>query len=242
MAEGRAGGRNPPGAPREGTRQDDEQAAFLEAGRVLFAQHCDFIAGAVDLGGLPAPSLPEVAFAGRSNVGKSSLINALTGRDALARVSHTPGRTQQINFFSLGDRLALVDLPGYGYAQVSKRKARDWRGLTELYLKGRPTLRRVLLLIDARHGLKQSDRAIMTLLDGAAQSYQILLTKADELKPDALAATVAAVAREAARHPAAYPEVLATSAVTGIGIPALRAELARLASPNPLRSGTVALE
>ena len=216
--------------------------AAIEAGRRLFAGECRFTAGATEPGALPPIELPEAAFAGRSNVGKSSLLNALTGRRALARVSHTPGRTQQINFFSLGDRLALVDLPGYGYAQVSKRKARDWRGLTELYLKGRPTLRRVLLLIDARHGLKQSDRAIMTLLDGAAQSYQILLTKADELKPDALAATAAAVAREAARHPAAYPEVLATSAVTGLGIPALRAELARLASPNPLRSGTGALE
>jgi GTP-binding protein len=162
-------------------------------------------------------------------------VNALTGRNTLARVSHTPGRTQQINFFVLGDRLMLVDLPGYGYAKVSKRIARDWRGLAELYLKGRPTLRRVLLLVDSRHGLKDSDRAIMKLLDGAAQSYQIVLTKADKQKPDALRALSDAIATEAATHVAAHPEILATSAFTGHGIERLRAELALLAAPNALR-------
>ena len=208
----------------------------MKIGNVEFARACARPEDLIDDGS------PEVSFVGRSNVGKSSLLNALTGRRTLARVSHTPGRTQQINFFALADRLGLVDLPGYGYAKVAKRKARGWRDLTELYLRGRPTLRRVLLLIDARHGLKDNDRAVMTRLDKAAQSYQILLTKADEVKPAALAATIAAVAREAARHPAAHPEVHATSAVTGLGIPALRAELARFASPNPLRAGNLALE
>jgi GTP-binding protein len=222
------------------TESIDEAA--LEAGRRLFAGECRFVAGTTVPDALPPIGLPEVAFAGRSNVGKSSLVNALTGRRTLARVSHTPGRTQQINFFALADRLMLVDLPGYGYAKVAKRKARDWRDLTRLYLKGRPTLRRVLLLVDARHGLKDGDRAAMTGLDEAAQSYQIVLTKADAPKPDALAATLAAVAAEAARHPAAHPEIRATSAVTGFGIPALRAELARFASPDPFRSESVAIE
>ena len=216
--------------------------AELEAGRLLFAGECRFVAGAAEPSALPPFELPEVAFAGRSNVGKSSLVNALTGRRTLARISNTPGRTQQINFFDLAGRLMLVDLPGYGYAQVGKRKSREWRGLAELYLKGRPTLRRVLLLVDARHGFKDSDRAIMKQLDEAAQSYQIVLTKADAQKPPALEAMRAGTSREAARHPAAHPEVLATSARTGLGIPALRAELARLAAADPSRSRTHAIE
>ncbi|MGD9743488.1 MAG: ribosome biogenesis GTP-binding protein YihA/YsxC [Dongiaceae bacterium] len=215
--------------------ETETSAEEREAGRRLFAAECGFVAGADNPDALPPISLPEIGFAGRSNVGKSSLVNALTGRNTLARVSHTPGRTQQINFFALGDRLMLVDLPGYGYAKVSKRVARDWRGLAELYLKGRPTLRRVLLLVDSRHGLKDSDRAIMTLLDGAAQSYQIVLTKADKQKPDALRALSDAIATEAATHVAAHPEILATSAFTGLGIERLRAELALLAVPNALR-------
>lgn len=213
----------------------EASAADREAGRRLFAAECRFVAGADNPAALPPISLPEIGFAGRSNVGKSSLVNALTGRHTLARVSNTPGRTQQINFFVLGDRLMLVDLPGYGYAKVAKHTARDWRGLAELYLKGRPTLRRVLLLIDARHGLKDSDRAIMTLLDAAAQSYQIVLTKADKQKPEALRALAAEVATEAATHVAAHPEILATSALSGLGIEALRAELALLAASNALR-------
>jgi len=214
----------------------------IEAGRRLFAGECRFVAGATEPAMLPPFELPEVAFAGRSNVGKSSLVNALTGRRTLARVSNTPGRTQQINFFELAGRLMLVDLPGYGYAQVAKRKSRGWRDLAELYLKGRPTLRRTLLLVDARHGLKENDRAIMKLLDAAAQSYQLVLTKADAPKPAALEAVRAATVTEAARHPAAHPDVLATSAATGLGIPELRAELARLAVRDTSRSGNLALE
>ena len=163
------------------------EAAELEAGRLLFAGACDFVAGAATVAQLPPLGLPEVAFAGRSNVGKSSLINALTGRKALARVSHTPGRTQQINFFSLADRLMLVDLPGYGYAAVSKQKVANWTGLIEDYLKGRPQLKRVCLLIDARHGLKETDKAAMELMDSSAVVYQVVLTKADKLKPGPLA-------------------------------------------------------
>jgi len=209
--------------------------AALEAGRLLFAQDCRFVAGATNAGALPPPSLPEIAFAGRSNVGKSSLVNALTGRRTLARVSNTPGRTQQINFFDLGGRLMLVDLPGYGYAAAGRSKVHAWSALIALYLKGRPSLRRLCLLIDARHGLKAIDRETMAELDRAALSYQILLTKADKVTPAGLAAVRQAVAAEARRRRAAHPEILATSAVDGSGIAELRAELAALSSPNPLR-------
>ncbi|MCY4065501.1 MAG: ribosome biogenesis GTP-binding protein YihA/YsxC, partial [Rhodospirillaceae bacterium] len=159
----------------------------LEAGRLLFAQECSFVAGVVQVGGLPPDALPEVAFAGRSNVGKSSLINALTNRKALARTSNTPGRTQQINFFDLGGRLCLVDLPGYGYARASKDKVRRWNALIRDYLRGRASLRRVCLLIDARRGLTPGDREIMGLLDASAVSYQIVLTKSDKLHESELA-------------------------------------------------------
>src|SRR4029077_5710987 len=164
-----------------------EAAAAIETGRLLFAQACDFIAGATKAEALPAPRLPEVAFAGRSNVGKSSLINALTGQKALARVSHTPGRTQQVNFFDLGQRLTLVDLPGYGYAAVGRERVDAWSALIRAYLKHRPNLRRLCLLVHARHGLKDSDRQTMDELDKSGLSYQLVLTKADQLKPDALA-------------------------------------------------------
>jgi len=209
--------------------QRGRTAEEIEAARKLFAGPCDFIAGAASLESLPASSLPEVAFAGRSNVGKSSLVNALTGRRTLARVSHTPGRTQQLNFFDLGGRLQLVDLPGYGYAKVSKGKVRQWTQLLESYLRGRPTLKRVCLLIDSRHGLKEADRETMKNLDSAAVSYQLVLTKADKLKPAERDKILAATESLLAKRPAAHPTVLATSAETGAGVPKLRAALAEVA-------------
>jgi GTP-binding protein len=205
-------------------------AAALESGRLLFAAECRFTAGAATLDALPPVYLPEIAFIGRSNVGKSSLVNALTGRKTLARVSVTPGRTQQINFFELGSRLVLVDLPGYGFARASKQKSRDWTKLTRLYLKGRANLRRALVLIDARHGLKTIDRDTLRFLDEAAVSYQVVLTKADKVPPPDLAVQIAATGTELAKHVAAYPEVLATSAVSGTAIPELRARLASVAA------------
>ena len=211
-----------------------ELAAALEAGRRLFAQPCDFLIAAAQPAQLPESTLPEVAFAGRSNVGKSSLVNALTGRKTLARTSNTPGRTQQLIFFDLGGRLMLVDLPGYGFASAPKEAVARWSGLTRAYLRGRPALRRVCLLIDARHGLKDSDRAMMTLLDEAAVSYQAVLTKADKTKAAELARTRDASERELARHGAAHPEVLATSALKGAGIAELRAALAALSDAGAL--------
>lgn len=204
-------------------------ARALEAGRLLFAQECRFVAGAASREQIPPDSLPEVCFAGRSNVGKSSLINALTSRRTLAKVSHTPGRTRQLNFFALGGRLMLTDLPGYGYAKASKQQVADWTKLVELYLVGRSPLRRALLLIDARHGPKDVDRSVMAMLDKAAVAYQAVLTKADQLRPTELAERTAAVVSELARHPAAHPDVLATSAHTGQGVAELRASLAALA-------------
>ena len=215
------------GAPGTGTPE------ALEAGRLLFAQSCAFLTAAAQEGQLPDLGLPEVAFAGRSNVGKSSLLNALAGRKTLARTSHTPGRTRQINFFDLGGRLMLVDLPGYGYARAAKTDIKRWTGLTRGYLKGRAQLRRVCLLIDARHGLKDNDRDVMRELDQAAVSYQVVLTKTDKLKPAALVAIRRLVSGELARHPAAHPESPATSAVTGAGLAELRAGLAALAAPPP---------
>lgn len=206
-------------------------AEALEAGRILFAQSCDFIMGAVDMVRLPAPDLPEVAFAGRSNVGKSSLINAITNRKSLARTSNTPGRTQQLNFFDLGGRLMLTDLPGYGYARVPVAQVRGWTELVNAYLRGRPNLRRVCVLIDARHGLKDSDLKLMKMLDAAAVSYQIVLTKVDKVKPAELARCLDSVGGKLRAHVAAHPEVHVTSAVEGRGIPELRAALAELALP-----------
>lgn len=213
------------------------EAAAAEAyGRWLFAQACDFVAAAAVADQLPAAELPEVAFAGRSNVGKSSLINVLTGRKTLARTSNTPGRTRQINFFRLGEALLLADLPGYGYARAPKSEVRRWNALIFDYLRGRASLRRVVLLLDARHGVKQSDEAVMVRLDQAAVSYQAVLTKADKLKAEARARRVDEVGAALQRHPAAHPEVLLTSARTGEGLPELRAALAALA-----RAATVGL-
>jgi GTP-binding protein len=181
-----------------------------------------FITGAADLGGLPPPGPPEIAFAGRSNVGKSSLINAIAGRKALARVSNTPGRTQQINFFAVDEGMVVVDLPGYGYAEAPKDTVAGWTELIRLYLKGRVTLRHVLLLIDGRHGVKPNDHEIMTMLDRAAVPYQVILTKAD--KVGVAAAERMRVATEAAllKHTAARTNVLLTSSEKGTGIPELR--------------------
>ena len=201
----------------------------LEAGRLLFAAECRFVWGAATLDQLPEASLPEVTFSGRSNVGKSSLINALTGRKTLARTSDTPGRTQQLNFFNLGERLLLVDLPGYGYAKESRTKVEAWSEMVRRYLKGRVPLRRVCLLIDSRHGPKPGDESMMTLLDGAAVPFQVVLTKADKMSAKALAATVAATQAAIKRHPAAYPEPHITSSESGEGIPELRASLTALA-------------
>lgn len=211
---------------------DDPDA--IEGGRLLFARECIFLVGAVRIGDLPEPVLPEVAFAGRSNVGKSSLVNALTGRRTLARTSQTPGRTREINFFGLGGRLVLVDLPGYGYARVSRSRVREWTGLTIDYLRGRTNLRRVCLLVDSRHGLKSSDEEVMDLLDQSAVAYQVVLTKADKTRAADLDRTVAAIEATFPRHVAAHPRVLVTSAAKGHGIAALRAELAALAAPSQL--------
>ncbi len=218
-----------PAGPSEET--EDEVAAAIEFGRWLFAQSCTFLISAAREEQLPDPALPEVTFAGRSNVGKSSLVNALTGRKTLARTSNTPGRTRLVNLFDLGGRLVLVDLPGYGYARASKSDIKQWTGLTRAYLKGRPSLRRACLLIDARHGLKASDREVMKRLDEAAVSYQAVLTKADKTTEAGLAKVVAGTAAELARHPAAHPRVLVTSARDGTGIAELRAALAALAEP-----------
>jgi GTP-binding protein len=209
----------------------EETARALEAGRKLFAQACEFMLGVASESQLPDSDLQEVGFAGRSNVGKSSLINALTGRKTLARTSNTPGRTRQLNFFDLGGRLVLVDLPGYGYAKAAKREVAAWNELILAYLKGRVQLARVCLLIDARHGLKPNDIEIMALLDQAAVSYQIVLTKADKLHPEPLARLIGDLAPRIKQHPACHPEVIATSAQTGQGIDILRAELASFAAP-----------
>jgi len=208
---------------------DSPDRDALEVGRLLFAQECRFVIGVARIDDLPADDLPEIAFAGRSNVGKSSLINALTGRKTLARTSNTPGRTQQLNFFNLGERLMIVDLPGYGYAKAPKGEVDRWNRLIRLYLKGRVGLRRLCVLVDARHGLKPSDRQVMDMLDEAAVVYQIVLTKADKVKAGDLDRRRAEIAAEIARRPAANPEIMATSALKGAGIPDLRAALAELA-------------
>jgi GTP-binding protein len=203
-------------------------ADWAEAGRKLFAGACEFIFAAASSDGLPPVGAPEAAFAGRSNVGKSSLVNALTGRSGLARTSRTPGRTQELIFFDLHGQATLVDMPGYGYAAASKAKTAAWGELARDYLRGRPTLLRVFVLVDGRHGLKESDQETMRLLDAAAVSYAIVMTKGDEVKAADKSARVAATLEALRKHVAAYPEVMFTSARTGEGIADLRAHIARL--------------
>jgi GTP-binding protein len=211
--------------PREGELVADPLVA-----KKLFAGEAKFVWGAQSVEGLPPQKLPEIAFAGRSNVGKSSLINALTGRKALARVSQTPGRTREINFFDLSGKLMLVDLPGYGYAKASKELASEWQHMIFTYLRGRASLKRVVLLIDARRGIMAVDEAVMELLDKSAVSYAIALTKADSLKPAELAEVKEKVEAQAKTHTAAYPSLFATSAYKGVSLEPLQCHLAALAA------------
>ncbi|MEM1066043.1 MAG: ribosome biogenesis GTP-binding protein YihA/YsxC [Pseudomonadota bacterium] len=204
-------------------------AEEIEAGRKLFAGQTEFLKGVVAMDGLPPADRPEVCVAGRSNVGKSTLINALTGRKALARASNTPGRTQEINYFTLGDSHYLVDLPGYGFANAPVAVVARWQALLKTYLAGRPTLRRAFVLIDARHGVKPVDEEILSLLDTAAVPFQTVLTKADKVKARDRARVLAQVRGALAGHPAAFPELVVTSSETGQGVETLRALIATLA-------------
>ncbi|MER2510453.1 ribosome biogenesis GTP-binding protein YihA/YsxC [Amaricoccus sp.] len=211
------------------TLAEPAEPGAVEAGRRLFAGPCDFLKGVTAMEALPPADRLEVCFAGRSNVGKSSLINALTGRKALARASNTPGRTQEINFFALGPARYLVDLPGYGFAEAPKAVVEKWQALLRAYLAGRPTLRRVFLLIDARHGVKAVDGEIMALLNRSAVTFQLVLTKADKPRPGELSPTIEQVKAALGQHPAAFPEIVVTSAETGEGIETLRAIIAEMA-------------
>ncbi len=204
----------------------EPDAPDMEAGRLLFAGRVEFLKGVVAMGGLPPADRPEVCFAGRSNVGKSSLINALTGRRTLARASNTPGRTQEINYFTLGESRYLVDLPGYGYAEAPVAVVAKWQALLRAYLAGRATLRRAFVLIDARHGVKKVDEDILTLLDRSAVPFQAVLTKIDKISTDTLDETLDQVRGALARHPAAFPELVLTSSEKGTGIDTLRGVIA----------------
>ncbi|HEV2865842.1 MAG TPA: ribosome biogenesis GTP-binding protein YihA/YsxC [Allosphingosinicella sp.] len=205
--------------------------ALAEAARKLFAGPVAFLKSAPELKFLPEPSLPEIAFAGRSNVGKSSLLNKLTNRSGLARTSNTPGRTQELNIFEVGEppKLRLVDMPGYGFAKAPKDAARRWRFLVNDYLRGRAVLKRTLLLIDSRHGLKELDREVMKMLDDAAVGYRLVLTKADKVKATELAEVQRTTEEEARRRPAAHPDIIATSSETGLGMERLRTAVAEAA-------------
>ena len=210
------------------TDETDHSRQAIEAARRLFAGDCQFMLGVVSMQTLPPPDVPEVAFAGRSNVGKSSILNALTGRKALARTSNTPGRTRELNFFDLASRLRLVDLPGYGYARASKTEVAAWQGLIKDYLRGRPNLRRVCMLIDARHGLKPVDMEIMDILDVSAVAYQIVFTKTDKVKLTDLEKLSQSTAAKLSKRAAAHPFQRVTSSHKGNGIAELRADLASL--------------
>lgn len=207
--------------------EPDQHAS--ETGRKLFAGQVDFVKGVVAMSGLPPADRAEVCYAGRSNVGKSSLINALTGRKALARASNTPGRTQEINYFALGDSHYLVDLPGYGYANAPLPKVAAWQALLKQYLSGRATLRRAFVLIDARHGIKEVDEEILSLLDSAAVTFQCVLTKADKVKAQDRETVLTQVRGKLAKHPAAFPEIILTSSEKGDGLATLRATIAGVA-------------
>ncbi len=207
---------------------EEPDFATAERGRKLFAGNTDFLKGVVAMDGLPEADRIEVCFAGRSNVGKSTLINALTGRKGLARASNTPGRTQEINYFTLLESHFLVDLPGYGYAEAPLAVVQQWQALLKSYLQGRATLRRAFVLIDARHGVKAVDEEIMKLLDIAAVPFQAVLTKTDKVKEKDLEASLARTRKALATHPAAYPEIILTSSEKGLGIPTLRATIATL--------------
>jgi GTP-binding protein len=211
------------------SQEADQQA---ERARKLFAGPVTFLKSAPSLQFLPDPDLPEVAFAGRSNVGKSSLLNALTNRKALARTSNTPGRTQELNFFDVGDppALRLVDMPGYGFAEAPKDLVKRWRFLVNDFLRGRAVLKRAFVLVDSRHGLKPVDRDLMTMLDEAAVGYQLVFTKADKVKPTALETILKSTATEAATHAAAHPQLIATSSETGAGIAELRTAVVEAAT------------
>lgn len=206
----------------------EPEASALEAGRRLFAGNSDFLKGVVAMDGLPPADRLEVCFAGRSNVGKSTLINAVTGRKALARASNTPGRTQEINFFTIGDEHYLVDLPGYGFANAPVAVVQKWQKLLKAYLAGRQTLRRAFVLIDSRHGVKAVDQEIMKLLDTSAVTFQVVLTKADKVKARDRDKVLAQVRAALQSHPAAFPELIVTSSETGDGIDTLRAVIATL--------------
>lgn len=209
----------------------DFSKSQMEAGRLLFARDVTFMLSAVSLETLPPARLPEICFAGRSNVGKSSLINALTNRKGLARASNTPGRTRELNYFNVDERLFVVDLPGYGYAKASKTDIARWTKLTRQFLFGRASLRRVFLLIDSRHGLKDSDRELMAMLDETAVTYQLILTKIDKLKKGELAKVIEKTEKAVAKRPAAFPKIINTSSETNNGLDLLRAEIATLALP-----------
>ena len=211
---------------------DDKQAERIEAGRRLFARPVTFMLSVVSFAQLPDTDMPEICFAGRSNVGKSSLINALTNQKGLARASNTPGRTRELNYFNADERLILVDLPGYGYARASKTDIARWTKLTRQFLAGRAPLRRVFLLIDSRHGIKDSDKDIMAMLDETAVTYQIILTKTDKLKKGELDKVLSRTQSAIAKRPAAHPDVIATSSVKNNGLDLLKAEIATLALPD----------